>query len=104
MSRCVGFGLRAPRALRRCTHEPRYMEKDPIRGNDSLRSFEEILRTAKEHNVTSKIAIASLEKHKKGHLRGHFPYQPKHPPISLSALQAGNTFVRIMLCAKSVVV
>lgn len=28
-----------------------YMEKDPIRSNDSFLAFEEVLATAKKHNV-----------------------------------------------------
>ena len=30
-----------------------YLEKDPVRGNDSLDAFKEIMKTAKESNVGS---------------------------------------------------
>ena len=30
-----------------------YLEKDPLRGNDSLEAFEEILKMAKEQDVSA---------------------------------------------------
>jgi len=33
-----------------------YLERDPIRGNDSFAAFEEVLVLAKRHNVSAKLS------------------------------------------------
>ncbi len=37
-----------------------YMEKDPVRCNDSLESFEEILKVAKDQEVSSSVVTTHV--------------------------------------------